>query len=340
MLTPSPLNYTGGKFKLLPQILPHFPQKIDTFVDLFCGGCSVGINVPAERVFFIDRNPQLMHLYSTFRALGIESVFRRAEAIIESFTLSRTDLNGYAHYDCESSGGLGTFNRDGFLRLREAYNTAPNLPKPYIRKVRTKERLDAGFSQTAFTEVLYPPLEEACYTADKDAPDYMLLYILIVFAFNNQIRFNRNGHFNLPVGKRDFNGRMQEKLRTFLTRLEQGEFRFFTGDFRVFDPQQLTKDSLVYCDPPYLITCATYNEQGGWSESDERDLLDYLDELNHHGLRFALSNVLRSQDSENTLLINWAKKYRTIPLTHSYKNSNYQRKDKSSAAEEVLILNY
>ena len=27
----SPLNYTGGKFKLLPQILPHFPKDIDVF---------------------------------------------------------------------------------------------------------------------------------------------------------------------------------------------------------------------------------------------------------------------------------------------------------------------
>ena len=41
----SPLNYTGGKFKLLPQILPLFPKNINTFVDLFCGGCNVGINI-------------------------------------------------------------------------------------------------------------------------------------------------------------------------------------------------------------------------------------------------------------------------------------------------------
>ena len=33
----SPLNYTGGKHKLLPQILPLFPEEINTFVDLFTG---------------------------------------------------------------------------------------------------------------------------------------------------------------------------------------------------------------------------------------------------------------------------------------------------------------
>ena len=40
----SPLNYTGGKYRLLSQILPLFPDDIETFVDLFCGGCNVGIN--------------------------------------------------------------------------------------------------------------------------------------------------------------------------------------------------------------------------------------------------------------------------------------------------------
>ncbi|WP_274599342.1 hypothetical protein [Enterococcus faecium] len=33
----------------------------------------------------------------------------------------------------------------------------------------------------------------------------------------------------------------------------------------------------IYADPPYLITTAAYNENGGWSEKDEKDLYDYLD---------------------------------------------------------------
>ena len=31
----SPLNYIGGKYKLLPQIFPLFPDNVDTFVDIF-----------------------------------------------------------------------------------------------------------------------------------------------------------------------------------------------------------------------------------------------------------------------------------------------------------------
>ena len=36
-MIPSALNYTGGKYKLLPQILPFFPKDADKVVDLFCG---------------------------------------------------------------------------------------------------------------------------------------------------------------------------------------------------------------------------------------------------------------------------------------------------------------
>ena len=62
----SPLNYTGGKFKLLPQILPHFPKNIDTFVDLFCGGCNVGINVEANTVIYNDLNEHLLYFRQVF----------------------------------------------------------------------------------------------------------------------------------------------------------------------------------------------------------------------------------------------------------------------------------
>ena len=53
-LIKSPLNYTGGKFKLLPQILPLFPEDINTFIDLFGGGCNVGINVKSNKIIYND----------------------------------------------------------------------------------------------------------------------------------------------------------------------------------------------------------------------------------------------------------------------------------------------
>ena len=51
----SPLNYTGGKYKILGPIFDIFPQDIGTFVDLFAGGFNVGINVEAEKIICNDQ---------------------------------------------------------------------------------------------------------------------------------------------------------------------------------------------------------------------------------------------------------------------------------------------
>lgn len=299
----SPLNYTGGKFKLLPQILPLFPKNIDIFVDLFCGGANVGVNVKSNRTILNDTDDNLTYLFNMFKNLGSDFLLLLDE-IIEKYGLSQSAKYGYEYYGCDSGTGLAPYNKDKFLKLRDDFNNSP----------------DPGYYH------------------------YAMLYVLIIYSFNNQIRFNRQGQFNLPVGKRDFNEKMQDKLNKFIKRLESKRYEFSNYDFRDFDISQLNSDSFIYADPPYLITCATYNEQGGWNDKDENDLLEFLDELNSNNIKFALSNVLRSKGKENSILINWANKnndkYRVINLNYDYNNSNYQVKNKDSVTEEVLIINY
>lgn len=303
----SPLNYTGGKYKLLPQILPLFPDDINVFVDLFCGGCNVGINVESQKVIYNDLDQNLLYLYNTFKNLDKDIVLEWIYEIIEKYELSLVSLNGYDYYGCESSKGLGEYNRDKFLRLRSDFNT---------------KHANGNF----------------------DYYYYVMLYVIIVYAFNNQIRFNSNGEFNLPVGKRDFNKKMEQKLIDFIDKIQEQNCTFTCCDFRDFDVSALTSEDFVYIDPPYLITCATYNEQGGWDETAERDLLSFLDDLQKKNIRFALSNVLRSKGKENKILIEWlnknSDKYKVIPLNYSYSNSNYQTKDRTSISEEVLVINY
>lgn len=303
----SPLNYTGGKYKLLKQILPNFPNEIDTFVDLFCGGCNVGININAKEVIYNDLNKNLLYLYNTFKNLDKEITFYWINYIIKEYNLSLVSEHGYSFYNCESSKGLGDYNRNGFLELRADFN-------------------NKTLSQ------------------NEDYYYYIMLYVIIVYAFNNQIRFNSNGEFNLPVGKRDFNNKIQDKLSKFIDRLKEQNSVFTCLDFRNFNIETLTENDFVYADPPYLITCATYNEQGGWTEKDENDLLDFLDNLSENRIKFALSNVLSSKGKENKILKAWVERninrYRVIHLNYNYANSNYQTKDKTKSSDEVLIVNY
>lgn len=289
---------------MLPQIMPCFPKEINTFVDLFCGGGNVGINVDCRRLVLNDLDEHIFYLFDTFQKLDKEVTFETIRRTIARYGLSDSTVNGYEFYGCNGSDGLGRYNKESFLELRQNFNEEKS----------------------------------------RDASYYLLLYTLIIFSFNNQIRFNREGKFNLPVGKRDFNAKMQRKLSDFIDRLKSVSCVFSCVDFRDFDISALTGEDFVYMDPPYLITCATYNEKDGWNETAERDLLGFIDELHSHGIRFALSNVLRSKGKENRILIDWAAanadRYHVKRLDYDYANSNYHTKNRDKNSEEVLIVNY
>lgn len=296
----SPLNFTGGKYKLLPQLVPLFPSNISTFVDLFCGGCNVGINATSEKIICNDIDSKLIGLFSFFKGKSYSDLLPKIQKVISNFNLSDSEKNGYSFYNCNSASGLGNFNRTGFLNLRETFNTL----------------------------------------SKDDTNYYLYLYILIVYAFNNQIRFNSDGEFNLPVGKRDFNVRMQNKLKNFLSALKTKDISFSSCYFSDIKVSSLSKNDFVYADPPYLITCATYNEKS-WNEEEEKKLLSYLDELSKNKIRFALSNVLSTDNKTNTILHSWLneRKYNCHHLDFSYKNSNYHKKN-IAKTDEVLITNY
>lgn len=109
----SPLNYIGGKFKLLPQILPLFPKQINTFVDLFSGGANVGINTPAKKHIFNDMNHRINEMFELFASTDTLSLIESIEKRIQEYSLSKT--NGQA-----------------FLAFREVYNANPNPLDLYI----------------------------------------------------------------------------------------------------------------------------------------------------------------------------------------------------------------
>ncbi|MFZ7269269.1 DNA adenine methylase [Avibacterium volantium] len=99
----SPMNYMGGKFKLLKQITPLFPKGIDTFVDLFAGGVNVGINVPSKKLIINDNLTYLIELYRYFKLNSKQYILEYIEKRILEFDLSKE-------------------NQEGYLRLRKEYN--------------------------------------------------------------------------------------------------------------------------------------------------------------------------------------------------------------------------
>lgn len=91
----SPLNYTGGKYKLLPDLFDIFPEQIDTFVDLFAGGFNVGINVNANCIVCNDQINYLIDMYQYFEATPFETLISEIELRIKEFSLSKNNADGY-----------------------------------------------------------------------------------------------------------------------------------------------------------------------------------------------------------------------------------------------------
>jgi DNA adenine methylase Dam len=261
----SPLNYMGGKYKLLPQIIPLFPDNINTFVDLFAGGLNVGANVVSNRVVANDKIKEVTALLSYLKEKDSNYVIDEIDKLIDEYGLSKTSIYGYDHYGCNSNDGVGGYNKEKYLKLRDDYNNGNR----------------SG----------------------------LMFFMLCVFCFNNMIRFNAKREFNMPVNNRDFNKSLQNKAIKFIDKLKQIDVSFTNKDFRELDIGSLKENDFVYCDPPYLITVASYNEFDKWTEDDENDLYNMLDKLNDNGIRFALSNVFYNNDKTNNILIEWSKKY-------------------------------
>lgn len=271
----SPLNYVGGKYKLLNQIIPLFPEEINTFVDLFGGGFNVGCNVKAEHVVYNDILKEVVDLLRYIQGNNTETLLSEIDDYINTYSLSKE-------------------NKDGYLALRTDYNSGIRTPIKF--------------------------------------------YTLLCYAFNNQIRFNSKGEYNMPFGKNrsSFNPSLRKKFIDFSDSIHTLNCTFLNVSFDKFDFSTLTEKDFIYVDPPYYNSVASYNENGGWTEENEKTLLEILDLINDNHIKFALSNNLKY---ENPLLDEWKNKYTVHYLNGNYSNCNYQKKDKSKDME-VLITNY
>lgn len=99
----SPFNYIGGKYKILPQLLERFPNKINVFYDVFGGGGSLSLNVKAEHIYYNDIVSYIGDMFSALQDESIETSLEKIHRIINTYDLSKNNL-------------------EGFNKLREDYN--------------------------------------------------------------------------------------------------------------------------------------------------------------------------------------------------------------------------
>lgn len=274
----SPFFYVGDKFKLVPQLKEHFPADIDRFIEPFCGGGSVFLNVDAESYLVNDIDSYMISLHKMLFSYSndVDGFWSKLNEIINSYGLSASFL-GRTVPDEYKTNFVKTyyakFNKESYIKLRADFN--------------------------------------------DDKSDLLKLYVLLIYGFNRMLRFNGNGDFNLPVGNVDFNQNVVNALNSYFEYVFEKDITFYNMDFEKFLAKvEPTTDDFIYLDPPYLISFSEYNKL--WNTDTEHRLLNLIDELDKKNIRFAISNIIKHKNMYNELFNIWAKKYNVINITSNY----------------------
>lgn len=196
------------------------------------------------------------------------------------------------------------------------------LKKQYVKTYYAK------YNKEAYNKMRDDFNESKCIT---------LLYLLIIYGFNHMIRFNSSGKFNLPVGNVDFNKNVYKALNDYLDFMKNNKVKFYNKDYQEFLLSlKIDKDAYVFLDPPYLISMSEYNKL--WNEEKERELCEFLDQLNDRGVKFGITNLISHKGRENTTFKKWSEKYIVHLISSNYISFNDNTIKKDSI--EVFVTNY
>jgi len=157
-----------------------FPDNIDTFIDLFCGGCNVAVNVKADKIICNDTIKEISELYHYFRYIDTNKIIKQIESVVKKFKLTKNNQDNYLklrqYYNqgnkewyyfytliCHSFSNQIRFNSKGEFNLpfgKRTFN--PTMKDNLIKFVNYLQDTDMEFTNLDFREV------DISYLTDSD----------------------------------------------------------------------------------------------------------------------------------------------------------------------------
>lgn len=199
----------------------------------------------------------------------------------------------------------------------------------FLKRIIKKFELEAENSER------YSKVRAYYNSRPLEKRDPKLLYAVILYGFNQQIRFNSDHEFNNPVGMRWFNDKVLEKMISFSRVIKEKNVFFESKNYNELF-YELNKKTFTYLDPPYMLTNGSYNDgkRGfhGWNSEIEKKFFDFIDKLNEEGKPFMISYILEHKGKYNNQLEVWIKNrdYNIIEVNPLFGNKR----------KEILITNY
>ena len=269
----SPLNYVGGKYKLLPQLMKYFPTNINTFVDLFSGGFNVGINVNSNRTICNDINDFIIDLYKELYKDSVEDVLAKINANIKEYGLSKENEGAYKkfriHYNktkdpidlytltCYSFNYQFRFNNNReynnpFGRNRSQFSE--NMKNNLILFSNRLKKMNVEFSSKEFDKVFIDDLGQGDFIY-CDPP-----YLITTGSYNDGNR-----------GFKDWKENEELKLYEFLDKANEKNIKFalsnvieHKGKENVLLKDWSKKYKVIYLENDY--SNSSYNTKKGKSK--------------------------------------------------------------------------
>lgn len=204
----------------------------------------------------------------------------------------------------------------------------------YVKRFIEKNHLEKGNKET------YIATRDYYNSLPEEKKDIRMLFAIILYSFQQQIRFNSNLEYNNTAGVRWFNDSILSKLISFSRIIKEKDIVFLSEDYiDIIKNIAVNEDTFIYMDPPYKLTTGSYNDgkRGfkGWNDELEVELFDFFDKMTKKNVPCMLSYVLEHKGEKNTALEDWLNNnnYTFIPLGNIIGISGKPRK-------EILIINY
>lgn len=296
-------------------------------------------NTHYEYLFYIEKKPAQDVIYES----PLNYIGSKAKVItyIHDYLIPTTtfvDVFGGGFNVGINSNSNEIYYNDINFKVKELIESFRNYDTyeyiTYVKRFIDKFNLEKGNKETYLTAREY-------YNDLPDAKkDPRMLFSIILYSYQQQIRFNNNYGFNNTIGVRWFNDCILAKLISFSRVIKEKKVTFLSVDFiDIKESIEVDENTFIYLDPPYKLTTGSYNDgkRGfkGWDDQLEQELFSFVDELTQQKIPCMLSYVLEHKGVKNTALEEWIGRngYNCISLGDIIGISGQPRK-------EILILNY
>ena len=137
--------------------------------------------------------------------------------------------------------------------------------------------------------------------------------------FNGMIRFSKKGNYNVPYGHKpnrftkSYITKICNQIYWISNKIKENNWNFICQSFENIINEFSNKNSLIYCDPPYINRNTNYYDS--WNQSLEINLYNTLI---HSKSKFVLSTWMSDQYKKNDYISDIWSKYTVLTYNHFY----------------------